>query len=165
MRRLQLAGHGASPAIGSADWQGDRERTAGPGAGRHRHAAAMCGNDLSDEREPESVAVDLTRDRVGAAIERIEDVREFRCRNAAAVIADGDAHLGTASLPPACSTRMPTQRSLPPYFTALAIRFWMADRSAAASPNNRRQIGNEFALDRDAVPIRAAAMNSRSRLR
>ncbi len=77
MRRLQLTGNGGRPLIGFGRWQGNRKRTAGPSPGRHRHAAAVGGNDLSDEGKPESVAVDLARNRVGAAIERVEDVREL----------------------------------------------------------------------------------------
>jgi hypothetical protein len=77
VRRLQLTRNGGRPLIGLGRRQGNGKRTASAGPGGDCHAAAVCGNDLSDEGEPQAVAVDLTRHSVRTAIERVEDVREF----------------------------------------------------------------------------------------
>ena len=49
-------------------------------------------DDSLDEREAETVAFDLPVHRVGASVERLEDVRELRRRNSGPVIADRDPH-------------------------------------------------------------------------
>ena len=99
VRRLQLTGNGARPLIGLGRWQCNRERTAGAGPGRHGDPAAVCCDDLSDEREAEPVAVDLTGDGISAPVERVEDVGQFGCRDSVAVIAYRDPHLRTTALP------------------------------------------------------------------
>ena len=58
----------------------------------------MCGNDAFHERETEPVAVHLAIDRVGAAVERVEDMGQLGRGNARAVIADGDPHFRPSSI-------------------------------------------------------------------
>ena len=52
-------------------------------------AAAMLLGDLADDREPETAA--LTRARIGAAVEAVEDVGQVVLDDAVTVVADGHA--------------------------------------------------------------------------
>ena len=54
-------------------------------------------DDALDDAEAEPVAADLTGLRFGAAIERLEDMRQIGWRDAEAPVTDGDAHRGAAA--------------------------------------------------------------------
>ena len=81
-----------------------RERLAGvtvnvlpvPGVLVTRHAAAVRLDDALDDAQAEAVAVNLLRERVGAAVERLEDPGQLRRGDAEPAILDLDDDLAIA---------------------------------------------------------------------
>src|SRR5207344_620272 len=73
--RAELGG-GCLRRLPIGRWQRDRKGAPGAGTGRRAHLAAVRLDDPSDQRQAESVAVNLLRDGVRAAVERLEDVRK-----------------------------------------------------------------------------------------
>src|SRR5688572_14538267 len=88
--RLRPAGHRVGGGVGGG--QCDCKGAAPTWACRHGHAAAVRSDDLLYQGEAEAIAVDLSRDRVRAAVEQVEDVRKVFTGNPGPVIFDGDAH-------------------------------------------------------------------------
>src|SRR5262245_2176307 len=80
-------------ASGRPAWQIDRERAAMAGCALDADMAAVGLDDLADHAQPQAAAVDLRGDRVLAAIERLEDMREIGRRDAHAAILHGDGDL------------------------------------------------------------------------
>ena len=62
----------------------NRERRALARRGRHRDAATVRLGDALDEAQAQAVAVNLPLERIAAAVERLEDVREIVRLDAAA---------------------------------------------------------------------------------
>src|SRR5687767_1820168 len=94
--------------IGRRGRQSDRERGAGARAGGDRDLSAVSDDDAAHQRESETVTVDLPLDRVGAAVERLEDVRQVGWRNARTVVADGDPDFVAAPFAyPLCADAYP----------------------------------------------------------
>ena len=130
--------------------QVQRERAALAGVGAHRDPAAELVHDALDQAQAEPAAVDLPRRGVAAAIERLEDVRQVAGGDAGAVVADGDADLAPGALGrPA--PRSTTAGGVPPYFSALTIRFCSERDTAAGIGEHRRQLARAAPLDRRVV--------------
>ena len=81
--------------------------------------AAVRLDDALHEVEAEAAALNLPRDRLAAAIERLEDVLAILGVDAEPAILDGDARRRRCG----ARRRDPTQRASPPYLMALLIRF------------------------------------------
>ena len=90
-----------------------------PGALRSDDASAVRFDDPLDEAEAEAGALDLRRDDVRRPVERLEDARLLRGRDADAAIRHRDVDVAPGV------TRAQRQSSRPPapYLMALAIRF------------------------------------------
>src|SRR6187549_538746 len=92
--------------------------------------------------------MNLTRDGVGSAVERVEDVREFGRRDADTVIADGDPDLGPAALPAVLD--LDADPAIAP-----AVLDGVGDQILDGRAQRRRiaddcrRVGNEIALNGD----------------
>ena len=71
----------------------DRELAARSGRAPHADASAVRFDDALDQAQAEAGALDLRRDDVGGAIERLEDPALIGRRDADAAIGDRDVHL------------------------------------------------------------------------
>jgi hypothetical protein len=106
----------------------------------------MCCNDAFDQRETETVAVNLTLDGVGTAVERIEDVRELRRGNPGAVIADRDAHLPSVADRRRARRECPPSDPRPPYFHGIGNQVLHHGAQRRGIAHHLWQVRSDFAM-------------------
>ena len=138
----------------------DGDRRAFTDAAVDGDGAAMRGDDVPHDAETDAGAADLRVDGPPAAIERLEDVRQVGGVDAEAAIGDANPHDAVVRRCAVTSTAPP----LGLYFTALPTMFCTAERSASASPLDRRQRAVGCDGDRRRRASRASALTPLHRI-